>query len=107
MVRHVRSSANRSQRGMSVHRLVPTEPVRWKPYDQMGRLEQKMFWAVREFSDASRDPLPEVDDPGSANEVTWPAERPADCARVLLEWFDAGLVGVMTTDGRAARRSQR
>jgi uncharacterized protein YgfB (UPF0149 family) len=29
--------------------------------------------------------------------VRWSAERPADCAEVLLEWFDAGLVGVMIT----------
>ena len=56
-----------------------------------------MFWAVRESAMLHELPLPEVDDPGSFREVRWPAERPADCAEVLLEWFDAGLVGVMTT----------
>ena len=83
---------------MSSRHPCQTVPVRWKPYDQMSRLEQKMFWAVRESTMLHELPLPEGDDPGSANEVTWPAERPQDCAEVLLEWFDAGLVGVMITD---------
>src|SRR4051794_26272372 len=64
----------------------------------MTRLEQKMFWAVRESTMLHELPLPEVDDPGSPREVKWAAERPADCSEVLLAWFDAGLVGVMTTD---------
>jgi len=68
-----------------------------KPYDQMSRLEQKMFWAVRESTMLRELAMPEVDSPGSVNEVVWPAEKPEECARVLLEWFDAGLVHVMTT----------
>jgi chloramphenicol 3-O-phosphotransferase len=71
--------------------------MRWRPYDEMSRLEQKMFWAVRESTMLHELPLPEVDDSGSHNEVRWPAESPADCADVLLAWFDAGLVGVMIT----------
>ena len=66
----------------------------------MSRLEQKMFWALREETMLHELPLPEVDSPGSANEVRWPAERPADCASVLLTWFDAGLLGVMLTDSQ-------
>lgn len=66
----------------------------------MSRLEQKMFWAVRESTMLHELPLREVDGPDSANEVTWPAERPSDCAEVLLGWFDAGLVGVMVTDAQ-------
>lgn len=57
-----------------------------------------MFWAVRESAMLHELSLPEVDAPGSPGEVRWPAERPADCAEVLLEWFDAGLVTVMETD---------
>jgi hypothetical protein len=72
--------------------------VLWMPYDQMSRLEQKMFWAVRESAMLHELPVPEVDNPGSASEVRWAAEEPADCARVLLGWLDAGLVGVMSTD---------
>lgn len=75
-----------------------TVPVHWKPYDQMSRLEQKMFWAVRESTMLHELPLPEVDSPGSTSEVSWPAERPADCAEVLIAWLDTGLVGVMITD---------
>lgn len=56
-----------------------------------------MFWAVRESAMLHELPVPEVDDPVSAHEVRWPAERPADCAEVLLDWFDAGLIGVVTT----------
>lgn len=56
-----------------------------------------MFWAVRESAMLHELPMPEVDSPGSEQEVRWPAEPPADCAKVLLEWFDAGLVGVTTT----------
>lgn len=74
-----------------------TATVPWKPYDDMTRLEQKMFWAVRESAMLHELPMPEVDDPGSANEVRWPAELPEDCAKVLLQWFDDGLVGVVTT----------
>lgn len=70
----------------------------WMPYDQMSRLEQKMFWAVRESAMLHELPLPEVDDPGSTNEVSWAAEEPADCARVLLGWLNAGLVCVISTD---------
>jgi hypothetical protein len=74
--------------------------VRWKPYDEMSRLEQKMFWAVREETMLHELPMPEVDDPGGAHEVRWPAERPADCAAVLLRWFDDGLIGVRLTDSQ-------
>ena len=77
-----------------------TEPVCWKPYEQMSRLEQKMFWAVRESAMLHELPRAEVDNPGSVNEVTWSAVLPADCAAVLLGWFDAGLVGVMTTEAQ-------
>ncbi|KRC46537.1 MULTISPECIES: hypothetical protein [unclassified Nocardioides] len=69
-----------------------------KPYDEMTRLEQKMFWAVREGAMLHELPMSEVDNPGSDNEVRWPAEQPEDCAGVLLRWFDEGLVGVMTTE---------
>lgn len=71
--------------------------MRWKTYDEMSRLEQKMFWAVRESTMLHELPMPEVDNPGSDNEVRWPAEMPEDCAEVLLRWFDEGLVGVVTT----------
>lgn len=57
-----------------------------------------MFWAIREEAMLHELPLPEVDDPGSVREVRWPAERPWDCADVLLEWLDAGLLAVMVTD---------
>lgn len=60
----------------------------------MSRLEQKMCWAASAM--LNELPLSEIDDPGSGNEVKRPAEPPADCAEVLLQWFDAGLVGVMT-----------
>jgi hypothetical protein len=79
----------------------------WKPYDQMSRLEKKMFWAVREATMLHELPLPEVDAPGSVNEVVWPSEQPEDCAALLLDWFDAGLVGVMETrTQRVPDRSQ-
>lgn len=64
----------------------------------MSRLEHKMFWAVRESTMLHELPLLEVDDPGSQNELRCPAESAADCADVLLAWFDAGLVGVVITD---------
>ena len=76
-----------------------TAAVHWKSYDEMSRLEQKMFWAVRESAMLQELPMPEVDSPGSDNEVRWPAERPADCADLLLQWFDQGFVSVMTTRG--------
>ena len=57
-----------------------------------------MFWGAREEAMLHELPLPEVDAPGSANEVRWPAGRSADCASVLLGLFDAGLVGVMLTE---------
>lgn len=79
-----------------------TADVRGKSYDEMSRLEQKMFWAVREETMLHELPLPEVDDPDSAHEVRWPAELPSDCALVLLAWFDAGLVGVTLTESRRA-----
>lgn len=46
-----------------------TADVRWKSDDEMSRLEQKMFWAGREEAMLHQLPLPEVDSPGSANEV--------------------------------------
>ena len=93
---HWRAHASRQIRTSNWH----TADVRWKPYEEMSRLEQKMFWAVREETMLHELPLPEVDGPGSATEVRWPAERPADCASVLLAWFDAGLLGVMSTDSQ-------
>jgi hypothetical protein len=42
-------------------------------------------------------PWPEIDDPGGPREVRWPAENPAGCAAVLIAWFDAGLITVMTS----------
>ena len=88
--------AGRPLTGSSGH----TAAVRWRSYEEMSRLEQKMFWAVREEAMLHDLPVPEVDDPGSVHEVRWPAERPAECAAVLLAWFDAGLIDVMTTDSQ-------
>lgn len=45
------------------------ERVGWTPYDQMSRLEQKMYWAVRESAMLHEVPGLEVDDPGSPGEV--------------------------------------
>ena len=45
-------------------------------------------------------PWPEVDDPGSPREVCWPAEDPHECAAIHLDWFDAGLIAVMSTRGQ-------
>jgi hypothetical protein len=45
-------------------------------------------------------PWPEIDAPGNPREVRWPAEDPAECAAVLIEWFDAGLITVMTSRGQ-------
>ncbi|WP_134739274.1 hypothetical protein [Nocardioides sp. 503] len=71
----------------------------WKTYDAMSRIEKKMYWAVREETMLQELPWPEIDDPRSPREVRWPAEDPDDCATVLLGWFDAGLITVMTTGG--------
>ncbi|MEQ4210169.1 hypothetical protein [Actinopolymorpha sp. B9G3] len=82
----------------------------WKAYEAMSRIEKKMYWAVREETMLHELPWPEVDSPGTTHEVRWPAEDPAECAAVLIEWFDAGLIAVMTTldqqalDASGARR---
>lgn len=75
-----------------------TDGVTWTPYEQMSRLEQKMFWAVREAAGLGQIAREEIDSPGTAFEQVWSAEDPAACAHVLVSWFDAGLVGVMDAE---------
>lgn len=72
----------------------------WEPYDAMSRIEKKMYLAVREEAMLHALPWPEIDDPGGPREVRWPAEDPSECAAILLRWFDAGLVAVVTTRGQ-------
>jgi hypothetical protein len=71
--------------------------VRWKPYDEMTRVEQKMFWAAREGAMLHELPMPEVDDAKSDGGARWPAELPKDCVEVLSRWFDEGLIGVASS----------
>jgi hypothetical protein len=70
--------------------------MRWRPYREMDVLERKMYWAVREESTLGELPLEERDYLRDGVELI-PAQDPAECSRVLLDWFDQGLVTVMAT----------
>lgn len=71
--------------------------MRWRPYQEMNALERKMYWAVREETMLHELPVEERNHlPGSGIELI-PAQDPADCSRVLLDWFDQGLATVMMT----------
>lgn len=69
----------------------------WKRYQEMSRIEQKLYWAVREESTLHEVPLPEIDRL-PAGDVEWPAEDPVECSRVLIDWLDAGLITVMQSN---------
>ena len=69
----------------------------WPAFDDMSRVELKMYWAVREEATLRELPLEEQLQVRGGTDVV-SAEDPAACSRVLLSWCDQGLVTVMTPD---------
>ena len=74
-----------------------TAPMPWPAFDDMSRVELKMYWAVREEATLRELPLEEQLQVRGGTDVV-SAEDPAACSRVLLSWCDQGLVTVMTPD---------
>jgi hypothetical protein len=73
----------------------------------MSALERKMHWAVSEEAMLLELPIEERNHlPGGGIELI-PAQDPADCSRVLLDWFDQGLVTVMMTGTQAELAPER
>jgi hypothetical protein len=68
----------------------------WRPYQEMDALERKMYWAVREETMLHQLPAEERNHLRDGIELI-PAQDPAECSRVLLDWFDQGLATVMVT----------
>ena len=62
----------------------------------MSTVERKMFWAACETAMLHELPVEEHNHLPGGIEVV-PAQDPSECSRVLLDWFDAGLVTVSTT----------
>lgn len=68
----------------------------WKSLQEMSAVERKMYWAVRETAMLHEVPLEEQNLLSAGVEVV-PAQDPAACSQVLLDWFDQGLATVTTT----------
>lgn len=80
----------------SAVRAVQTGRMGWRAKDAMSPVERKMYWAVREETMLHELPLEEHNHLRDGVEVI-PAAEPVECSRVLLEWFDQGLMTVMET----------